>query len=94
MGPIVAGEDRAAAAKGQLLRGDLNMAKNKVEAALLDYLRTVTLFKKEQEVQPEALYKTGLAMDALRDPRAKKFFQMVVDDHGDSSYAAMAQEKL
>ena len=87
-------ENRAVAAKAQILRGDISLQKKKYRDAVLDYLRTVTLFKSVDAVQAEALYKTANAMDQLRDPRAKDFYQQVVDGYGSSPYARRAQSKL
>lgn len=86
--------DRRVAARAQLLRGDMLLKQQRVEDALLDYLRTAILFKAQKDVQPEALFKTAQAMEQLRDGRAKTFYGKVVSQYPTSPYAAKAKAKL
>jgi TolA-binding protein len=85
---------RELAAQAQLMRGDLNAGNSRYEDALLDYLRTVTLFKKVSEVQPEALLKVAETLETLKDVRAKKFYQKVIDEYPGTAQAQNAQSKL
>jgi len=87
-------DERELAAHAQLLRGDLNAANSRYGDALLDYLRTATLFKKVRAAQPAALLKTAQTMVELKDSRAKKFFQKVVDEYPNSPEAKEAQAQL
>jgi len=86
---------REQAARAQLVRGDIKTERGQHKEAVMDYLRTVILFKAQAAAQPEALYKTGLAFEQLRDSRrAKDFFQRVTNEFPDSPQAALAKGKL
>jgi outer membrane protein assembly factor BamD (BamD/ComL family) len=82
------------AARAQVMRGDLKRQRNLDEAALLDYLRTVVLFKKERAVQAEAHFKAAEVLDARRDNRARGLYETVVQEYPESPYAARARQKL
>ncbi len=84
---------RADAARAQIMRGDLKLAQNQVEPALLDYLRTVVLFEREKDSQPEALFKAAGLLEKLRDPRAKTLYDKLRNDYAGSPYAAKAAGK-
>ena len=86
--------DREGAANAQLIRGDLSVKRNKLAAALSDYLRTATLYKKQKDLQPEALYKTATTMDALKDKRAKNYWKMLAEKHASTSYGQEAAGKI
>ena len=86
--------ERADAARAQVMRGDIKMQRDLAEAAVLDYLRTVVLFSAQADVQAEALYKAGVALQAMRDERANEMFRKVVRDHAQSPYARQARERL
>ena len=92
---VVAGANREDAAKAQTMRGDVQLAQNNLEPALLDYLRTATLFDdvKDANIQAEACFKAAQVMEKLRDARAKALYQKVVQDYPSSSYAKAAGEK-
>jgi outer membrane protein assembly factor BamD (BamD/ComL family) len=87
----IASGSREAAARAQIVRGDMKAAAGQYEEALLDYLRTVLLFKDQAAVQPEATYKTAVALKKLNDPRATEYFEKVLDEFPDSEFAAMAK---
>lgn len=89
----IIGSSRERAARGQIARGDLKLKKNQHEAALLDYLRTVMFFQKQQDVQAEALFKTAEVMSTLKDARAKDFYGRAAE-FADTPYGRKAQEKL
>ncbi len=91
---IVSEGDRSEAARAQIMRGDLKRKRGMAEEGLLDYLRTVVLFKAETAVQAEATYKAAQALEAMRDQRARDMYRKVVEEHGASPYAARAREKL
>ncbi len=91
---IISDGPRSEAARAQVMRGDLKRARGMTEAGLLDYLRTVVLFKAESDVQAEATFKAGEALEEMRDQRAREMFRKVVEEHGDSRYARQAREKL
>lgn len=90
----IASGSREAAARAQVVRGDMKAASGQYEEALLDYLRTTILFKAQTAVLPEATYKTAVALKKLNDPRAAKYFQKVIDEFPESEYAEQAKEQL
>jgi TolA-binding protein len=69
----------------------MKAAAGQYEEALLDYLRTVLLFKEQAAVLPEATYKTAVALKKLNDPRAADYFQKVTREFPDSEFAEMAK---
>lgn len=85
---------REAAARAQVVRGDMKMKSGQVEEALLDYLRTAILFKAQEDVLPEATYKTAVALKTLNDPRAAEYFQKVINEFPDSEYTELAKEEM
>lgn len=91
---LIAGENRTEAARATLLRGDIRADENKPEAAIRDYLRTVLFYEREATVMPQALLKTGLALEKLRDPRAKDMFKRLVEEYPQSAEAATAKSKV
>jgi TolA-binding protein len=91
---MIAKGSRADAAKAQVIRGDIRMAKGEVEAAAMDYLRSAILFEAEVAVQPEALFKAGEALDRLRDPRAKEMYRKLVQKYPQSSFAQDARSRM
>ncbi|HMP72437.1 MAG TPA: tetratricopeptide repeat protein [Kiritimatiellia bacterium] len=90
----VAGGSRTDAARAHVMRGDVKLAQGNVEGAVMDYLRSALLFEREAAVQPEALFKAGLGLERLRDPRAREMFQRVVQNHPNSPFAQQARAKL
>ncbi len=91
---LIAGGDRADAARAQIMRGDIKKQRDLADAALLDYLRTVVLFQAQRDVQAEALYKAGVVLAERRDPRARDMFRKVVEEHADSRFARQARERM
>lgn len=92
---VVAGANRDEAAKAQNMRGDIQKAQNNLEPALLDYLRTATLFEdaKDQNVLAEACFKAAQILETMRDPRAKELYRKVAEEYRGSPYAQPAAEK-
>ena len=92
---VAASGVRLEAAKAQNMRGDVQLAQNNLELALLDYLRTATLFDdiKDPVVQGEACYKAAQILEQMRDPRAKDFYRKVASEYKASPYAAEAAKK-
>ena len=90
----IASGSREAAARAQVVRGDMKAAGGQYEEALLDYLRTAILFKAQKDVLPEATYKTAVALKKLNDPRAAEYFQKVMDEFPKSEFVEMAREQL
>lgn len=84
---------REDAALAQIMRGDARAAQGDREGAAINYLRTVILFKAVAEHQPQALYKAGVALDQMKDPRAKQQFQLLRQNYPDSPWAAKAKGK-
>ena len=90
----IASGSREAAARAQVVRGDMKAAGGQYEEALLDYLRTAILFRAQTAVLPEATYKTAVALKNLNDPRAAEYFQKVIDEFPKSEFAEQAREQL
>lgn len=84
----VRGSDRDLAALAQVRRGDIKMARRQLEEAVFDYLRTVVLFEPQKSVQPEALFKAGMALRELRDARAARMFETLSKEYADSEFAS------
>lgn len=84
---------RDVAAQAQLMRGDMKMKRQQVEPAALDYLRTVILFEAVRSVQPEALYKAGKALQAMRHEKADEILDRLVRTYPDSAFAARARSE-
>jgi TolA-binding protein len=84
----------ADAARAQLLRGDLRTRQNQMEAAVLDYLRTVTFYETETALMPEALYKTADTLEKMRDARCRDWYKRLVDEFPDSPQAVEARGKM
>lgn len=91
---VISSGSRTDAAKAQIMRGDAKLAQAQVESAAMDYLRTVILYASEKDVQPEALLKTGDALEKLRDARAKEMFRKLVDEYPASPEAATAKTRM
>ncbi len=89
----IASGSREAAARAQIVRGDMKAKSGQLEEALLDYLRTAILFEEQTAVLPEATYKTALALKKLNDPRAAEYFQKVIDEYPESEFAELAREE-
>lgn len=81
-------------AKAQVMRGDILLAQGDIEGAMMDYLKTVLLFKQQEDVQPEALYKAGITLKQLKDERAGAQFQTVIQKYPSSEWAAKARQAL
>lgn len=90
----IASGSREAAARAQVVRGDMKAAAGQQEEALLDYLRTSILFKAQTAVLPEATYKTAVALKQLNDPRAAEYFQKVLNEFPKSEYAELAKGEM
>lgn len=88
----IASGSREAAARAQIVRGDMKLSTGQTEEALLDYLRTALLFTEQKDVLPEANYKTAVALKKLNDPRAAEYFQKVITEFPDSEFAELAKE--
>jgi tetratricopeptide (TPR) repeat protein len=84
----IATGSRENAAAAHVARGDMFKKQGKNFEALMDYLKTVILFQKVDEVQPEALYKTAQCLEEMRDQRADSFKKKLVDDYPGSEWAA------
>lgn len=91
---VIAKGARSDAARAQIMRGDIKASQNQIEAAALDYMRTVILFGSERAVQPEALMKAAESFEKLRDARAKELYKKIVDDFPTSPQAAAARGKI
>ncbi|NLB65637.1 MAG: tetratricopeptide repeat protein [Lentisphaerae bacterium] len=93
---VAASGSRTDAARAQIMRGDILLAQNDLNMAVLDYLRTAILFKdvSDPAVQGEAHFKAAQTLEALRDPRAKSMYKIIVDKYPSAPQAAQARSKL
>ena len=91
--PVIRAGDRSPAARALVLRGDANRRQRLLEAAALDYLRTVTLFKAVKDVQPEALFKAGETLEEMRHAKAKEMFERLIQEYPESEYAQRARAR-
>lgn len=85
---------RTAAARAQVMRGRLRLEQGQFARALYDFMRTAELFTEQSDVQAEAVYLAGTCLEKLGDVRAAEFFDRVVREHKDSSFAALAKARL
>lgn len=71
-----------------LVRGDILMTEGKFRAALLEgYFRTAVIYRDVRSVQPEALAKIVKCLEGLRDPRADKMRQRLIERYPNSRWA-------
>jgi outer membrane protein assembly factor BamD (BamD/ComL family) len=87
----IASGSRDAAARAQVVRGDMKAVSGQYEEALLDYLRTSLLFTEQTNVLPEATYKAAVALKKLNDPRAAEYFQKVITEFPESEFSIKAK---
>ena len=79
---------RPTAAVAYVKRGDLLKKKGQTKQALIQgYLRAVLMFGDVKSVQPEALYKTYLALKDRGDGRSERFKRKLLDEYPRSSYS-------
>jgi tetratricopeptide (TPR) repeat protein len=88
---VIAGGSRPDAARAQIMRGDIRASQGQLDAAVLDYLRTVVLFESEKDAQPEALFKAAETLKALRDPRADGFYKKLIEQYPGNPYSQKAE---
>lgn len=82
---------RSDVARAQLARGDLRVAQNRLEEAVMDYLRTALLFndvKDESEIQAEALARAVTTLQQMKDARSAQYCLRQLQDRYPSSRAA------
>ncbi len=91
---IIKSGSRPDAARAQVMRGDVEMARNRVEPAVMDYLRSAILFENVASVQPEALFKAASGLEQLRDARSRDMYQKLVEKYPSSEYAQKARAKM
>lgn len=84
---IVSGA-RETAAAAQMMRANMNRQAGQKEAAFLDYMRVVSVFKDVKALQPEALYRAAELLEDMRDPRADQLRRRLAQDYKDSEWAA------
>ncbi len=81
--------DRETVAIAQVKRADIDMANGNYEKALIDgYLRTVTLFKTEKSIRPEAIYKAMKCFEALgQQSHAAKMKKILLAEFPEHPYS-------
>jgi tetratricopeptide (TPR) repeat protein len=84
---------RETAAMAQVMRGDIERKNGNFEEALVDgYLRVVVMFKDEEAVRPEALYKAVKCFEQLGQlANAEKMRKQLLTDYPGSPYAERVQ---
>jgi len=82
----VRGRNRQVAGRAQIVRGDMRMKQKQYERAAINYLRTAELFRKEQELNAEALFKAAAALDEMRDERAAGLREELRSEFPDSEW--------
>lgn len=87
-------DDKQFMAQVLFWRGDSYYELGEFKKAVLSYQDLLTRFQKFSKV-PEALYKVGLSLEALKFPKdAAVFFEEIVSKHPKSSFATKAKEQL
>ena len=71
-----------------MMRANMNRQTGLKEAAFLDYMRVVTLYKDVKGLPPEALYKAAEILEETRDPRADQLRKRLAAEYRDSEWAA------
>jgi tetratricopeptide (TPR) repeat protein len=84
----------ADASRALLLRGDIRAKAERLEAAVLDYLRVVMFYESEKAVLPEAYLKIAQTLEQMRDGRHKAWYQKLADEFPQSPEAAAAKGKV
>lgn len=90
------GSVRPDAARAQVARGDLRVAQNRLEEAVMDYLRATLLYpdvKDENEVQAEALAKAVAVLQQMKDARSAQHCLRQLFDRYPSSRAAARMKR-
>jgi tetratricopeptide (TPR) repeat protein len=93
MAKAIKSGDRAASASALIMRGDVILAggetNENAKKALRDgFLRVITLYKSEKDVQPEALYKAAKCFDKLgQSSRADQMRTALKSEYGSSEWA-------
>lgn len=90
---IVKNAPRNVAAKAQTMRGQMREQQGQLDAALMDYMRTVVFFDRETDAVPEALFRAAEVLEKKRDPRAKMLYKRLADEYKDSPFAQKASGK-
>lgn len=81
-------------ARARLALGDLQQAAGQLDAALSEYLKVAVLYAQDEEVS-EALFKAGSLLEQQGEvAQASKQFEEIVKEHGKSSFASRAQQRL
>lgn len=92
---LVKDASRPIAAKAQNLRGQMREQQGQIDAAIIDYMRTVVFFEKDGgEAVPEAMLRAAKALESKRDPRFKMLYKRLVDEYKDSPFAKEAAGKV
>ena len=92
---VVSSGSRIEAAKAQNMRGEIELAQNNLEAALLEFLRTEMLFAdcKDPQVLGEACFRAAQCLEKLRDPRAADMYRKVAAEYRSCTFASEAASK-
>lgn len=85
---LIKAKDGEIAGRALVVQGDMLSGQGKDKDAVLSYLQTVLLFPKTNGSRAEALYKTVITMNKMKDSgRAKKFIEMLKTDYPNSEFS-------
>lgn len=75
--------------------GEIDLAKQEYEQALMGFLRVVVVFADQGEFVQKAMLKSGFCYEKLGEPvYAKKIYEELVTEYPKGKYAREAKEKL
>lgn len=77
-------------ATAYVIRGNAFLKAGQEDEALSDFLKVITLFQNQKEVQPEALFKAADLLDKARDPRGADLRQKLSKDYPGNPFASKA----
>ncbi len=83
---------RKVAAWAQLRRGATAFEAGEYETALLDFKRTADFFRDQTDLLPEALYRTAVTLNRLKNDAAQRYYEELRKDHAGSPFASRPLE--
>lgn len=84
---------RKAAARAQMMRGNIFFNSANYEKALLDFMRTADFFRDVTETAPEALFRTAECLEKIGDARAEEYYRRLKKDYPTTAWAAKVPRK-
>lgn len=80
-------------ASAYLMRGNLFIKTGDEDAALSDFIKIVTLFQGQKDIQAEALFNAAELLDKARDPRGDEFRKKLKQNYPTSEFATKVTSK-